>query len=171
MIADNRTLSSSSMQIEVRILDRRIVDWGFPSYGSELAAGMDLFACLESELILSPRKAPALISTGMAIHIADPHWCALIIPRSGYGHSRGLVLGNTLGLIDADYTGECFISAWNRNDAADASGTPGDVISIKPGDRIAQMLVVPVARPSWRVVDSFSQFSARGASGFGSTNS
>ena len=99
----------------------------------------------------------------MDIHIADPDWCAIIIPRSGYGHKRGLVLGNTIGLIDADYTGECFISAWHRNEPNPA-GTPSNVISIEPGERIAHMLVVRVARPSWRVVDTFSQYGARGAS-------
>jgi dUTP pyrophosphatase len=108
--------------------------------------------------VLSPGDS-ALVPTGLAIHIADPGWCALILPRSGLGHKHGLVLGNLTGLIDADYQGPLMISCWNRGKLP---------FTIRPGDRIAQLLVVPVARMAWRVVDEFAA-SGRGAGGFGST--
>jgi dUTP diphosphatase len=154
------------MNIEVRILDDRLFDWGFPYYGSPLAAGMDLFACLDSEKTLLPLSRPELIPTGIAIHIADPGWCGIVVPRSGQGHHRGLVLGNSIGVVDADYVGECFVSAWNRRAPSEQEGS----ITIRPGDRIAQLLIVPIARPTWSVVKSFSEGSQRGEGGFGSTN-
>jgi dUTP pyrophosphatase len=155
------------MEIEVQVLDRRLLDWGFPYYGSELAAGMDLFACVNESLRIVSQGPPTLVSTGLAIHIASPEWCGVIVPRSGQGHHEGLILGNSLGIIDADYTGECYVSAWNRNAPNDGRES---VITIRPGDRIAQLLIVRVTRPTWKVVRSFGRHSERGAGGFGSTD-
>lgn len=149
--------------IQVRLLDSRLTTWGFPHWGSQKAAGLDLFACLDEPLTLAPGDPPTLVSSGLAIRIGDPGWCAFIAPRSGLGH-RGLVLGNTIGIIDADYEGPCLVSAWNRNPPG--SGQP---ITVAPGDRLAQMLFVPIARPAFQVVTEFGAASARGIGGFGST--
>lgn len=151
------------LPIEVKLLDFRLPDWGFPHYGSDLSAGLDLFACLDGPLALGPGAPPVLVPSGIAIRIGDPGWCAVIAPRSGLGH-RGLVLGNTVGIIDADYEGPCLVSAWNRNPPG--SGEP---IVLSPGDRLAQMLFVPIARPAFTVVQAFGAASGRGAGGFGST--
>lgn len=151
------------MQVELKLLDPRLSGWGFPHRGSELAAGIDLHACLDAPLRLQAGQEPVLVSSGIAIRIGDPGWCAMIAPRSGLGH-RGLVLGNTLGVIDADYEGPFLISAWNRNPPG--SDRP---IMIMPGDRIAQLLFVPVAHPTFTIVTEFSSPSARGTGGFGST--
>ena len=153
------------MQIDVRILDPRLEAWGFPRYGSALAAGLDLHACLDGPLFLEPGSPPVLVSTGLAIRIGDPGWFGLVAPRSGAGH-RGLVLGNTVGIIDADYEGPVTLSCWNRN-----AGPAAAAIVIEPGERVAQMLIVPVVRPNFRVVDGFDGSSARGAGGFGSSGS
>ena len=150
-------------RVAVKFLDPRLAGWGFPHWGSEMAAGLDLFACLDEPVTLAPGDPPVLVSAGIAIQIGDPGWCALIAPRSGLGH-RGLVLGNTLGVIDADYEGPCLVSAWNRN----PPGSEG-AITISPGDRLAQMLFVPIGRPEFKIVSEFSSPSARGAGGFGST--
>jgi dUTP pyrophosphatase len=147
------------LQIELTILDPRLPEWGFPHRGSDGAAGLDLFACLQAPLVLEPGSAAILIPAGFALHIADPGWCGVIAPRSGLGH-RGLVLGNGVGVIDADYTGPVMISAWNRGAAA---------VTVRPGDRIAQMLFVPVAHPTFTVVEGFTAATGRGAGGFGST--
>lgn len=152
-----------ALRVEVRLLDPRLATWGLPHRGSAEAAGLDLFACLGQPLTIAPGTPAVLIGTGLAIHIADPGWCGIVAPRSGLGH-RGLVLGNTIGVIDADYTGEILVSAWNRN-----SPSSDTAITIRPGDRIAQLLFVPVAHPHFAVVDSFSQASARGEGGFGSS--
>ncbi len=151
------------LTIEVKILDPRIHEWGLPRHHSEMAAAIDLFACIEGPLSIAPDTPAHLIPAGIAIHIGDPGYTALIVPRSGLGHRAGLVMGNLVGVLDADYMGPVMISAWNRN----PSGS--EPIVIQPGDRIAQMLFVPVARPSFAVVDAFSGQSARGAAGFGST--
>ncbi len=149
--------------VELRVLDKRIEVWGVPKYQSALAAGLDLFACIDETLVLEPQSLAQLVPTGIALHIASPLLAALILPRSGLGHKRGLVLGNAVGLIDADYTGPVFISAWNRS-------APGaEPIVIEPGDRIAQLIFVPVVRPAFRIVETFTQGSSRGARGFGST--
>lgn len=150
------------MRVQVRVLDSRVAAWGFPHYGSEMSAGLDLHACLDEALVLAPGAPPALISSGLAIRIGEPDWCGLVAPRSGLGH-RGLVLGNAVGIIDADYGGPCLISAWNRN----APGT--EPIEIRPGDRIAQLLFVRVAHPAFDIVESFDMAGGRGAGGFGST--
>ena len=149
--------------VDVKLLDLRLPGWGFPHWGSDMAAGLDLFACLDRPLTLQPGDPAALISSGIAIRIGDPGWCAVIAPRSGLGH-RGLVLGNTIGIIDADYEGPCLVSAWNRN----APGS-GAAITVSPGDRLAQMLFLPVTRPRFRVVEAFDGTSGRGTGGFGST--
>lgn len=151
------------LQVELKILDPRLRGWGFPHYGSALAAGLDLHACLEAPIQLRPQAPAVLISAGFAFRIGDPEWCALVLPRSGLGHRNGLVLGNAVGLIDADYQGTCYISAWNRN----PPGSPD--IAIDPGDRIAQLVFTRTARPDFRLVDDFSETSLRQSDGFGSS--
>jgi dUTP pyrophosphatase len=152
------------VRIELKILDPRLPGWGFPSRGSDLAAGLDLHACLDKPAVLQPQAPPILISAGIAFRIGDPHWCALLLPRSGLGHQRGLVLGNTVGVIDADYEGPCLISAWNRNPAPG-----GETIEIRPGDRIAQLVLTRIAQPDFVIVPSFSGEGGRQEAGFGST--
>src|SRR5437588_2895001 len=154
-----------ALTIELKILDPRLPGWGFPHYGSDLAAGLDLHACLDAPLLLRPQAPAVLIPAGVAFRIGDPEWCALVLPRSGLGHRDGLVLGNGVGLIDADYEGPLLISAWNRNPPLDGA----QPITIGPGDRIAQLVFVRTARPEFAVVTSFSQSGTRQAGGFGST--
>jgi dUTP pyrophosphatase len=149
--------------LEVKILDERIREWGLPRYQSEMAAAIDLFACVDRPLVVAPQTPAQLISSGISVSIGDPHIAALIVPRSGLGHRMGLVTGNLVGVLDADYTGPAMISVWNRN-------APGsDPVVINPGDRIAQMMFVPVVRPLFKVVEEFSRSTGRGAAGFGST--
>ena len=149
--------------VEVRVLDERLRAWGLPRYQSADAAAIDLHACLESAVLVAPQSPALLIPAGIAVHIGDPALAALVLPRSGLGHRAGLVLGNLVGLIDADYLGPVLISAWNRN------GPGTEPIRIEPGDRIAQLLFVPVVRPALRVVTTFSRATERGEGGFGST--
>ena len=153
-----------ALQVELKILDPRLPGWGFPHYGSPLAAGLDLHACVDAPVVVVPQAPAILISAGIALRIADPEWCALVLPRSGLGHRRGLVLGNAVGLIDADYEGPLLISAWNRNPPG--SGGP---IRIEPGDRIAQLVFTRVVRPEFAVVEAFSDSGERQSGGFGST--
>ena len=150
--------------IEIKVLDPRLHTWGLPNYQTALAAAIDLFACIDQPLTLQPQAAAVLIPSGMALHMNSPEFCAIILPRSGLGHKKGLVLGNSVGLIDADYTAQCFISAWNRNPT-----THAELITIQPGERIAQMMFLPVVRPEFKVVSEFSSNSVRGGGGFGST--
>lgn len=150
------------MEVELRVLDARLHEWGLPSYQSAHAAAVDLHACLDAPLEIAPGGPAVLIPSGIAIHIADPGVAALVLPRSGLGHRKGLVLGNLVGLIDPDYTGPVIVSAWNRT----GSGPP---IVLQPGERFAQMVFVPVVRPALRVVETFSTGSKRGEGGFGST--
>jgi dUTP pyrophosphatase len=152
------------MKIELKVLDPRLPGWGFPSWGSEMAAGLDLHACLDTPLFLEPQAPAILISAGIAFRIGDPEWCALVLPRSGLGHKRGLVLGNAIGVIDADYEGPCLISAWNRQPRQD-----GDDIEIQPGDRIAQLVFTRIARPEFAIVSAFSEQGRRQEGAFGST--
>jgi dUTP pyrophosphatase len=149
--------------IELKLLDQRLREWGLPRYQTGMAAAVDLHARLDKEVTIEAGAAPELISSGIALHIGDPGMAALVLPRSGLGHKKGLVLGNLVGLIDADYTGPIMVSAWNRNPPG------GPAITIAPGERFAQMVFVPVVRPEFAVVDEFSIASARGAGGFGST--
>ena len=146
--------------LEIKILDPRLNDWGLPRYQSAHAAAIDLHACLDEPVVIAPGAPPMLISAGFAVHIADPHIAALVLPRSGMGHKKGLVLGNLVGLIDPDYMGPIMVSAWNRGNAA---------VSLSPGERFAQMMFVPVVRPVLVRVDAFSALSDRGEGGFGST--
>jgi dUTP pyrophosphatase len=146
-------------RLEVRILDPRIGNsLPLPSYATEGSAGLDLRACLDAPLLLVP-GATQLIPTGLAIHIADPGLAAVVLPRSGLGHKHGIVLGNLVGLIDSDYQGQLFVSCWNRGQAP---------FTIEPGERIAQLVVVPVVQVEFDVVEAFSA-SERGAGGFGSS--
>ena len=152
------------MKIELKILDPRLPGWGFPHYGSSLAAGLDLHACLDHSLALKPQAPAVLISAGIAFRIGNPGWCALILPRSGLGHRQGLVLGNSVGVVDADYEGPCLISVWNRNPEQG-----GETIDIRPGDRIAQLVFTRIVRPEFAVVPEFSAGGSRQEGGFGST--
>ncbi|MFH1494958.1 MAG: dUTP diphosphatase [Pseudomonadota bacterium] len=145
------------MKIDVRILDPRMHEQ-LPAYATLGAAGLDLRACLEGPLVLNPGQTE-LIPTGIAIHLADPGYAAMILPRSGLGHKHGIVLGNLVGLIDSDYQGQLFVSCWNRGQAA---------FTINPMERIAQLVVVPVVQAEFNIVDEFAD-SERGAGGFGST--
>ena len=153
------------MRCEIRPLrPDMLTRFGMPGYQTPMAAGIDLFACLEEPLVLFPQAPAVLIPTGIAIHMDDPHVAAMIYPRSGLAHKRGLVLGNSVAVIDPDYQGEVMVSAWNRNPPSEA-----ETVTIHPGDRIAQMVFVPILRPEFKVVSSFSAASERGAGGFGST--
>jgi dUTP pyrophosphatase len=145
------------MKIDVRILDPRMHEQ-LPAYATLGAAGLDLRACLEGPLVLNPGQTE-LIPTGIAIHLADPGYAAMILPRSGLGHKHGIVLGNLVGLIDSDYQGQLFVSCWNRGQTA---------FTINPMERIAQLVVVPVVQAEFNIVDEFAD-SERGAGGFGST--
>jgi dUTP pyrophosphatase len=149
--------------VEIKILDQRLREWGLPAYQSALAAAVDLMACTDAPTEVRAGAAAVLIPAGISIRMTQPDLAAVILPRSGLGHKTGLVLGNLMGLIDADYLGPIMISAWNRNSV----GT--EPIVITPGDRIAQMMFIPIVRPAFRVVDEFSGTTARGSGGFGST--
>ena len=145
------------MKIDVRILDPRLHD-SLPQYATAGSAGLDLRACIADPLVLNPGEAQ-LIPTGMAIHLDDAGFAALILPRSGLGHRHGIVLGNLVGLIDSDYQGQILVSCWNRG---------VEPFTIAPLERIAQMVVVPVVQARLNIVDEFAA-TTRGAGGFGST--
>ncbi len=143
--------------VDVRVLDHRLEqEWGLPDYATDGAAGVDLRACLDEDTLLEPGQT-LLVPTGLAIHMGDPGLAATILPRSGLGHKHGIVLGNLVGLIDSDYQGQVFVSCWNRGASA---------YTIQPGERIAQLVFVPVVRPELRVVEAFEQ-TQRGEGGFG----
>jgi dUTP pyrophosphatase len=147
------------IDVELKILDPRMgKDIPLPSYATAGSAGMDLRAAIDETLTLEPGQTE-LVPSGLAIHIGDPGWCAVILPRSGLGHRHGLVLGNLVGLIDADYQGPLMISCWNRGQ---------ETFTMQPGDRIAQLVFMPVAQARLNVVESFDP-SERGNGGFGST--
>jgi dUTP pyrophosphatase len=146
------------VQIDVKVLDPRMAGQ-LPQYATAGSAGLDLRACLDAPLTLAP-NAWQLVPTGLAVHLADPGFAALILPRSGLGHKHGIVLGNLVGLIDSDYQGQLMVSAWNRSDVA---------FTIEPMERIAQMVIVPVVQARFNVVDGFAAASERGAGGYGST--
>lgn len=149
--------------MEVKIIDARLNDWGLPRYQTAGAAGIDLFACLVAPLAVEAGQPALLVPSGIALSFGDFGLAGLVLPRSGLGHKKGLVLGNGTGLIDPDYEGQILISVWNRN-------APGSApIVIQPGERIAQMIFVPVLRPEFTVVEEFSRSTERGAGGFGST--
>ena len=146
------------MELDVKIIDPRMADQ-LPAYATPGSAGLDLRACLDQPLTLEA-NAWQLVPTGIAIHLDDPAYAALILPRSGLGHKHGIVLGNLVGLIDSDYQGQLMVSAWNRSDTA---------FTIAPMERIAQLVIVPVVQARFRVVEDFAAASQRGAGGYGST--
>lgn len=145
--------------IELKIIDPRVgTDFPLPAYATPGSAGLDLRACLDAPLTLAPGETQ-LLPTGMAIHIKDPSLCATILPRSGLGHKHGIVLGNLVGLIDSDYQGQLMVSCWNRSAAS---------FTIEPGERIAQLVILPVVQAQFTLVNEFDQ-SERGEGGFGSS--
>ena len=145
--------------MKVRILDARIGrEFPLPAYATDGSAGLDLRACLAAPLVLEPGRAE-LIATGLAMHLDDPALAAMILPRSGLGHKHGIVLGNLVGLIDSDYQGQLMVSCWNRG---------REPFTVQPGERIAQLVIVPVVQVELDVVETF-EASARGAGGFGHT--
>ena len=146
------------MKIDVKIMDARMAEQ-LPAYATPGSAGLDLRACLEAPVTLQP-NAWQLIPTGIAIHLDDANFAALILPRSGLGHKHGIVLGNLVGLIDSDYQGQLMVSAWNRSPTA---------FTIEPMERIAQLVIVPVVQAQFNVVTDFAASSERGAGGYGST--
>jgi dUTP pyrophosphatase len=146
------------MHIDLKIMDPRMAEH-LPAYATPGSAGLDLRACLNAPLTLAP-NAWQLVPTGLAVHLADPAYAAMLLPRSGLGHKHGIVLGNLVGLIDSDYQGQLMVSCWNRSPTA---------FTIEPMERIAQMVIVPVVQAQFRVVDDFASASERGAGGYGST--
>ena len=146
-------------KIQIKLIDKRLGNkFPMPDYATQGSAGLDLCACIDEDMIINPNST-VLMSAGFAIYIADKSFAAMLLPRSGLGHKHGIVLGNLTGLIDSDYQGEIFVSCWNRGDVP---------FTIQPGDRIAQMIIVPVAQPHFEFVDSFDK-TIRGAGGFGHT--
>ncbi|TCK44549.1 deoxyuridine 5'-triphosphate nucleotidohydrolase [Paraburkholderia sp. BL8N3] len=145
------------MKLDVKILDARMRDF-LPAYATPGSAGLDLRACIDEPLVIAPGQT-SLVPTGLAIHLGDPGYAAVILPRSGLGHKHGVVLGNLVGLIDSDYQGQLMISTWNRGDTA---------FTLNPMERLAQMVIVPVVQAELNIVDDFEE-SERGAGGFGST--
>lgn len=144
--------------VDVKILDPRLNE-NLPTYATPGSAGLDLRACLDSAIDLEPGQT-VLVPTGLSIHIADPGYAAMILPRSGMGHKNGIVLGNLVGLIDSDYQGPLMVSTWNRGQ---------NTFRLEPMERLAQLVIVPVVQAQFRVVDEFEAHSDRGAGGFGST--
>ncbi|CAG4890203.1 dUTP diphosphatase [Paraburkholderia saeva] len=145
------------MKLDLKILDARMREQ-LPAYATTGSAGLDLRACIDEPLTLKPGET-ALVPTGLAIHVGDPGYAALILPRSGLGHKHGIVLGNLVGLIDSDYQGQLMISTWNRGQTE---------FTLNPMERLAQLVIVPVVQAEFNIVDDFEE-STRGAGGFGST--
>jgi dUTP pyrophosphatase len=151
------TLATARRPLKVRVLDSRLgQELPLPSYATAGSAGLDLRACLDAPLTLQPGRAE-LIPTGIAIHLDDPHLAAVILPRSGLGHKHGIVLGNLVGLIDSDYQGQLMVSCWNRGQ---------EPFTVHPGERIAQLVIVPVVPVELQIVEDFAA-TPRGAGGFG----
>ena len=146
------------MQVDLKILGARLRDTP-PTYATPGSAGLDLRACIQAPIVLQPGQWQ-LIPTGMAVHLRDPGYAALILPRSGLGHKHGIVLGNLVGLIDSDYQGELMVSAWNRSSTA---------FTLQPMERLAQLVIVPVVQAQFNEVQDFAQVSERGTGGYGST--
>ena len=150
-------------EFELKVLDARLHEWGLPAYHSDMAAGIDLRACIDAPIALMPQAPATMVSSGVAILINRPDIAAFVVPRSGLGARSGIILGQSVGTIDPDYAGPWIVPLINRN----APGTPP--VTINPGDRIAQAVFLPIVRPTLRVVEAFSAETARGAGGFGST--
>ena len=146
--------------IEIKVIDKRLFKFGIPKYETDGAAAIDMRAMVDDETIIHPLSV-SLVPSGIAVNIRNDNIAAVLLPRSGSGHNEGIVLGNGVGLIDSDYQGEIFMSVWNRNN--------GKTIIIKPGDRIAQLMFIPVIKPNLMFVDEFSSETERGANGFGHT--
>lgn len=151
-------MTQTLVPVDLKILDSRMADQ-LPAYATAGSAGLDLRACLDAPMVLEPGQTQ-LIPTGLSIYLRDPGLAAMILPRSGLGHKHGIVLGNLVGLIDADYQGPLMVSCWNRGSAP---------FTIEPMERIAQLVIVPVVQAQFRVVDDFAHASDRGQGGFGST--
>ncbi|MDT7934512.1 MAG: dUTP diphosphatase [Sphingomonadaceae bacterium] len=150
-----------SVRVEVRVLDERLHGWGLPAYQSDWAAGIDLRACVPEPLALAPGGPAVLVPSGLAVAMPSEHMVAFVLARSGLGHRNGVVLGQAVGTIDADYHGEIMVSVWLRPGA--------EAFTINPGDRIAQLVFLPVLRPEFALVETFSGTTTRGSGGFGST--
>jgi len=149
-----------TLQVQYKILDKRLGnEIEMPHYGTKGSAGLDLRACIDTDLTIEPGQT-VLIPTGMAIHLDDPGFAAMLLPRSGLGHKHGIVLGNLVGLIDSDYQGPLMVSCWNRSESP---------YKISVGERIAQMVIVPVLQPEFSLVEEFGDATERGTGGFGST--
>lgn len=153
----------SALEFELKVLDPRLHEWGLPTHHSDMAAGIDLRACIDAPLELAPQAPATMVPSGVAILINRPDIVAFVLPRSGLGARSGIILGQSVGTIDPDYAGQWLIPLINRN----APGTPPVVIN--PGDRIAQAVFLPLIRPSFKIVEEFSAATSRGAGGFGST--
>lgn len=167
-LGDPNTLQDTGMinltpTLELKILDPRLHEWGLPRYQTPQSAGIDLHACIDGPVTLEPQAPAILIPSGIAVLMNDPNMVAFLLARSGLGHKKGLVLGQAVGTIDADYANQIFISAWLRT-------PPGnEPLTIQPGERIAQLVFLPILRPGFELVDEFSTETARGLGGFGST--
>ncbi|MDG6777124.1 dUTP diphosphatase [Thiomicrorhabdus sp. zzn3] len=149
-----------TLQVQYKILDPRLgKEIEMPHYGTRGSAGLDLRACIDEDMTIEPGQT-VLIPTGMAIHLDDPGLAAMLLPRSGLGHKHGIVLGNLVGLIDSDYQGPLMVSCWNRSDQP---------YTVEVGERIAQMVIVPVLQPVFTRVEEFGDATERGQGGFGST--
>ena len=151
------------LEFELKVLDRRLHQWGLPAYGSDMAAGLDLRACIDAPLAIEPQAPATMVPSGIAVLINRPDIAAFILPRSGLGARLGLIVAQSVGTIDPDYAGPWIIPLINRN----AANTPP--VTVNPGDRIAQAVFLPVVRPGFRLVEEFSATTTRGAGGFGST--
>lgn len=163
-----------SIDVQVRLLDERYKKgiWELPTYGTNGSAALDLRAAISDPIVI-PAGGCELIDTGISVYVKDPEYAAVILPRSGLGHKKGLVLGNGTGLIDSDYQGPLMVSAFNRNPAPfpipSLNALAKEPVVISPGDRIAQLMFIPVARANLLVVDTFDEGTERGEGGFGST--
>jgi dUTP pyrophosphatase len=150
-------------EIELKVLDPRLHEWGLPRYQTDMSAGIDMHACIDAPMTVEPQAPAVLIPSGIAVSMNDTHMVAFLLARSGMGHKKGLILGQSVGTIDADYQNQIFISAWLRS-------PPGsEPLTIQPGDRIAQLVFLPILRPEFRLVEEFGAATARGLGGFGST--
>jgi dUTP pyrophosphatase len=150
-------------EFELKILDDRVREWGLPNFQTDMSAGIDMYACITEPLELRPQGDAVLVPTGVAILMNDPNVVAFLLARSGLGHKKGVILGQSVGTIDADYANQIFVSTWLRT-------PPGsEPVIINPGDRIAQLVFLPILRPTFQVVEEFSATTLRGMGGFGST--